>query len=300
MQHNFEPSIYYNNFGSYEPVLTIVSGDSVTTSTADAFGNGRSGEPVAKRSNPLTGPFFVEGAEPGDQLVVHLQNIFPNRDHGYTMSGIAPHIVDGDFVNELPERSIMKWSVDIDDGTATLFDEFAQPSHLTVSLDPMLGCIGVAPERGQAISTATSGQYGCNMDYRLVTPGATILLPVFMPGALFFVGDGHAIQGDGEIVGTGIEISMDVTFSIELRKIVNAHWPRMETDSHIIALGNARPLDQALQHSTTELVTWLCSDYGYDVRGASHLLGQALEYDIGNVFDPAYTVAAKIAKKLIA
>ena len=215
------------------------------------------------------------------------------------MSGIAPHIVDGDFVNELPERSIMKWSVDIDDGTATLFDEFAQPSHLTVSLDPMLGCIGVAPERGQAISTATSGQYGGNMDYRLVTPGATILLPVFMPGALFFVGDGHAIQGDGEIVGTGIEISMDVTFSIELRKNVNAHWPRMETDSHIITLGNARPLDQALQHSTTELVTWLCSDYGYDVRGASHLLGQALEYDIGNVFDPAYTVAAKIAKKLI-
>ena len=299
MKHNFEPSIYYNNFGSYEPVLTIASGDSVTTSTADAFGNGRSGEPVAKRSNPLTGPFFIEDAEPGDQLVVHLENILPNRDHGYTMSGIAPHIVDGDFVNELPERLMLKWSVDVNDGTATLFDEFAQPSHLTISLDPMLGCIGVAPERGQAISTATSGQYGGNMDYRLVTPGTTMLLPVFMPGALFFVGDGHAVQGDGEIVGTGIEISMDVTFSIELRKNVHAYWPRMETDSHIITLGNARPLDQALQHSTTELVRWLCSDYGYDARGASHLLGQALEYDIGNVFDPAYTVAAKISKELI-
>jgi acetamidase/formamidase len=161
----------------------------------------------------------------------------------------------------------------------------------------MLGCVGVAPAGGQAISTATSGPYGGNMDYRAVAAGVSMSFPVFTPGALFFVGDGHAAQGDGEIVGTGIEISMDVSFRVELRKNVELRWPRMQTETHIIALGNARPVDQALQHATTELIRWLCSDYGYDTRGASHLLGQALEYDIGNVFDPAYTVAAKIAKK---
>ena len=160
----------------------------------------------------------------------------------------------------------------------------------------MLGCIGVAPAGGQAISTATSGPYGGNMDYRLVAPGVTVLLPVFTEGALLFVGDGHAAQGDGEIVGTGIEISMDVAFTVELRKGVQSRWPRMETDTHLIALGNARPLDQALQHATTELVRWLAAEHGLDTRAAAHRLGQIGEYDIGNVFDPAYTVAAKIAK----
>ncbi len=163
----------------------------------------------------------------------------------------------------------------------------------------MLGCIGVAPPRGSAISTATSGPYGGNMDYRDVSPGASVMFPVFTEGALLFVGDGHARQGDGEIVGTGVEISMDVTLSVELVKDRELHWPRMETATHLIALGNARPLDQALQHATTELTRWLVDDYGYDVRGASHLFGQALEYDIGNVFDPAYTIAAKIEKALL-
>ena len=297
MNHTFEPTSYHNNFGSYDPILIVSSGDLVHTSTADAFGNGREGDLVAKPGNPLTGPFFIQDAEPGDALVVQIESITPNRDHGYTMSGVAPHIVDGDFVNELPMRSKVRWAVDPASGTATLDDQLAEPTTLTVALAPMLGCVGVAPAGGQAISTATSGPYGGNMDYRAVAAGVSISFPVFTPGALFFVGDGHAAQGDGEIVGTGIEISMDVSFRVELRKNVELRWPRMQTETHIIALGNARPVDQALQHATTELIRWLCSDYGYDTRGASHLLGQALEYDIGNVFDPAYTVAAKIAKK---
>jgi len=300
VEHEFEPTGYFNSFGSHEPVLTIASGDRVRTSTADAFGNGRDGSPVATRGNPLTGPFLVEGAEPGDVLVVRLESIVPNRDHGYTISSIATHLVDADYTSELPARERVTWSVDVAAGVATLSDEAATPREVEVALRPMLGCIGVAPAGGQAISTATSGPYGGNMDYREVEPGATVMLPVFVPGALFFVGDGHAVQGEGEIVGTGIEISMDVAFSVELVKSSDVagavRWPRMETATHLIALGNARPLDQALQHATTELVRWLCTEHGYDTRGASHLLGQAGEYDIGNVFDPAYTVAAKISK----
>jgi len=295
-EHRFEPSAYYNSFGSYEPELSIAPGDRVVTTTADAGGFGQSGERVAKPGNPLTGPFVVEGAEPGDQLVIQLETIVPNRDNGFTVGSIAPHIVDGDFVPDLPARDLMRWSVDIEAGTASLRDDTATPADLTVPIAPMLGCIGVAPAGGQAISTATSGPYGGNMDYRLVAPGATVLLPVFTEGALLFVGDGHAAQGDGEIVGTGIEISMDVAFTVELRKGIEARWPRLETATHLIALGNARPLDQALQHATTELVRWLAAEHGVDNRAAAHRLGQVGEYDIGNVFDPAYTVAAKIAK----
>jgi len=303
VEHEFEPTTYYNSFGSHEPVLSIASGDRVRTSTADAFGNGRDGEPVAGRGNPLTGPFFVEGAEPGDVLVVRLESIVPNRGHGYTISSVASHLVDADYTSELPARERVTWAVDVAAGVATLSDESASPREVEVGLRPMLGCIGVAPAGGQAISTATSGPYGGNMDYREVEPGAVVMLPVFTSGALFFVGDGHAVQGEGEIVGTGVEISMDVEFSVELVKASEIagtpRWPRMETATHLIALGNARPLDQALQHATTELVRWLCAEHGYDTRGASHLLGQACEYDIGNVFDPAYTVAAKISKTAI-
>jgi amidase len=125
------------------------------------------------------------------------------------------------------------------------------------------------------------------------------MFPVFVEGALLWIGDGHARQGEGEIVGTGIEISMDVTLSVDLVKNSPIGTPRMETPTHLIALGNARPLEEALQHATTELLRWLRTDHGYDARAASHLFGQAIEYDIGNVFDPAYTVAAKIAKDLI-
>ena len=89
-EHRFEPSAYHNSFGSHEPVLTIAPGDRVLTTTADAFGRGQSGDHVATPGNPLTGPFFVQGAEPGDQLVIHLETILPNRDHGFTIGSLAP------------------------------------------------------------------------------------------------------------------------------------------------------------------------------------------------------------------
>ncbi len=303
--HHLEPSEYSNNFATLPPVLTVTPGDRVTTSTSDAFGQDRTGERVTTRGNPLTGPIAVEGAEPGDMLVVHLERIEPNRDHGYTMSSVAAAIVHPGYIGELPEREVMRWELDFDARTATLEDSKATPPEVTLPLAPMLGCIGVAPPRGQAISSATSGAYGGNMDYRDVAPGATIMFPVFADGALLWVGDGHARQGEGEIVGTGIEISMDVTLTVDLVKEEQLGeerqigMPRMETATHLIALGNARPLEEALQYATTGLMRWLRADYGYDGRAASHLFGQAIEYDIGNVFDPAYTIAAKIAKDLV-
>ena len=121
-----------------------------------------------------------------------------------------------------------------------------------------------------------------------------------MPGALFCVGDGHATQGDGEIVGTGIETSFDVQFTVRLLKGKKITWPRGENADYIFAIGNARPLDQAVQHATTEMLRWLAEDYGLDTADASTILGQCVEYDLGNIYDPAYTMVCKVPKKALA
>jgi acetamidase/formamidase len=137
------------------------------------------------------------------------------------------------------------------------------------------------------------------MDYRGFRAGVTVYFPVFTDGALFHLGDGHALQGDGEIVGTGIEIPTDVEFTVDVVKGKTISWPRAENDEFVMAVGNARPLDQAVQHATTELMHMLAEDYGLDYRASSVLLGQCIRYDVGNVYDPAYTMIAKVAKELL-
>jgi len=297
--HNFQPTHYHTTIGSHEPVLRINDGDTVVTATVDAFGKDASNTEVTPRGNPQTGPFYVEGAEPGDTLVVQLDRITPSREIGYTGSVVAPNVVDPWYVRELPERELAEWRVDNECATATLIKPETKLGNLVIPLSPMLGCFGVAPPRGQAISTATSAEHGGNMDYRGFAAGVTVYFPVFAPGALLHVGDGHATQGDGEIVGTGIEISMEVQFTVRLIKGKQIRWPRGEDAEHIFAVGNARPLDQAVQHATTEMLRWLKEDYGLDATSASLLLGQCVEYDLGNIFDPAYTMVCKLPKALL-
>jgi acetamidase/formamidase len=295
--HHFQPTHYHTAIGPFEPVLRIGDGDTVVTTTVDAFGKDASDTLVTPRGNPQTGPFYVAGAEPGDTLVVQFERIWPNRAIGYSGSVVAPNVVEPWFVRELPERELAEWRVD--SGTATLIKPETKLGNLVIPLAPMLGCFGVAPPRGQAISTATSAEHGGNMDYRGFVTGVTVYFPVFVPGALLYVGDGHATQGDGEIVGTGIEISMEVQFTVRVVKGKPIRWPRGENAEYIFAVGNARPLDQAVQHATTEMLRWLNEDYALDARGASLLLGQCVEYDLGNVFDPAYTMVCKLRKGLL-
>jgi amidase len=300
--HQFKPTHYWTAMGTYEAVLRIADGDTVVTTTVDAGGGDASGNNVTPGGNPQTGPFYVEGAEPGDTLAVRFDRIWPSRPHGYTSSLIAPHVVDPWYVTQYPkERERAHWEVDLNGGTATLAKPETKLGRFTLPLRPMLGCFGVAPPRGQAISTATSAEHGGNMDYKGFEQGVTVSFPVFVAGALFFLGDCHAVQGDGEIVGTGIEISADVQFTVKLHKGKRIHWPRAENETHIITAGNARPLDQALQHATTEMVRWLQEDpYNLDMVGAHTLLGQCVEYEVGNVFDPAYTMICKVRKDTLA
>jgi amidase len=297
--HAFRPTHYHTAIGSHPPVLHIVSGDTVVTTTVDAWGKDASDTEVTPRGNPQTGPFYVHGAEPGDTLTVVLDRIAPNRSIGYTRTVVAPNVVDPAYSRQLPESGVADWRIDHKSGTATLLKSDTRLGSLTIPLAPMLGCFGVAPSKGQAISTDTSAEHGGNMDYRGFISGVTVYFPVFAPGALLHVGDGHATQGDGEIVGTGIEISMEVQFTVGLIKGKRIHWPRGENSQYIFTVGNARPLDQAVQHATTEMLRWLSEDYGLDTVSASILLGQCVEYDLGNIFDPAYTMVCKLPKALL-
>lgn len=297
--HHFQPTQYYITIGSHEPVLRISDGDSVITNTVDNVGLDATGTKVTPAGNPQTGPFYIAGAEPGDTLAVQLDRISPNRAIGYSCTVVSANVVDPWFARELPGPGSAEWRVDNESRTATLIKPATKLGNLTIPIAPLLGCFGVAPPDGQAISTATSGEYGGNMDYRGFVAGVTVYFPVFVPGALLHVGDGHAAQGDGEIVGTGIEISMDVQFTTRIIKGKRIRLPRGENAEFIFTVGNARPLDQAVQHATTEMLHWLKEDYGLDTTSASLLLGQAVRYDLGNIFDPAYTMVCKVPKALI-
>ncbi|MGW9124323.1 acetamidase/formamidase family protein [Paenibacillus chitinolyticus] len=297
--HHFQPKHYHSTMGAHEPVLKIADGDSVVTSTVDARGWDYRGESVAGRGNPMTGPFYVEGAQLGDTLAIRLESMVPSRDWGWTCNVLAPNVVDPIAAAALPPIDIVRWSVDAEQASVVLEKPTSGLAGLKLEARPFLGCFGVAPPRDQAISTATSGVYGGNMDYKGLVSGVTVYFPVFAEGALFYLGDGHAAQGCGEIVGTGVEISLDVRFTVQVLKGKTIGWPRGESDTHWFCIGNARPLDQALQHATTEMLAMLTKDYGLTASEASLLLGQAVEYEVANVFNPAYTVVCKVPKAVL-
>ena len=301
--HRFVPERFYNTYSfAHPPALRIKPGDRVVTKTIDAAGLDWNGKTVASGPNPQTGPFFVEGAEPGDMLVVTVEKIETNRAMAYSASLLAPYAVDPGAIATRVEREPRRvtWTTDKARGVARLDQADVQPGGIELPLRPMLGCIGVAPARKEAISTATPGAFGGNMDYAWMNAGVKLMLPVNEPGALLFLGDGHARQGEGEVAGTGLETSMDVEFSVELVKGKTIGWPRLETTTHVMVLGSARPLLEAFQHATTEMQKWLMSDYGFTERGAQTFMGQATEYEVANVVDPNFTVVAKVRKDLLA
>ena len=299
--HRFTPERFYNTFSfAHPPALRIKPGDRVITSTLDASGVDADGQQRAQGPTQQTGPFYVEGAEPGDVLVVTIVRIETNRATGYSSSLLAPYATDPAAIAGRQDRDARRvnWRIDKAAGTTTLAEPDIRPAP-TMPLRPMLGCVGVAPTRKEAWSTATPGAYGGNMDYAGLTAGVKVMLPVSEPGALLFIGDGHARQGEGEVVGTGIETSMDVEFTVDLLKKTAMAWPHLESDTHLMTLGSARPLLQALQHATAEMQRWLMAEHGFSERSAQVFMGQALEIEVANVVDPNFTVVAKVRKDLL-
>jgi len=301
--HQFVPSQFYNTYSAaHPPALRIKPGDRVVTKTIDAAGVDWNGKTVGSGPNPETGPFYIDGAEPGDMLSVTFERIETNRAMAYSASLLAPYAVDPQAIAARTDREARRvtWTIDRNKRTARLDQADVQPGGLELPLRPMLGCVGVAPARKESFSTATPGAYGGNMDYAGMNAGVTLMLPVSEPGAFLFIGDGHARQGEGEVAGTGLETSMDVEFTVRVTKNKAVGWPRLENDSHIMVLASARPLLEAFQHATTELQRWLVADYGMTERGAQIFMGQATEYEIANVVDPNFTVVAKIRKAMLA
>ena len=294
--HSFAPARFYNSIGSHEHALVLGDGDTVVTQTLDAHGFDRHGVKRADAPNPMTGPFYVTGAEQGDVLLVRIERISMVRPTGWTFQVLSPNVVNPGASARFPARQITNWIIDVALERARLAEPPPALRDWSVAVRPMIGCFGLAPAMGQSISTATSGPYGGNMDYRGFGAGVEVMFPVSAPGGLFFLGDVHAAQGDGEIVGTGIETAAEVQFTVEVMKRKVIGWPRASNHDYIFTIGNARPLDQALQHATTEMLDWLIQDYGLDEVAASHVMGQAVRYDIANVFNPAYSVVCRIGK----
>src|SRR3954453_6489462 len=264
-RHEFVPTTFYREFSaSTPPVLHIWPGDTVRTTTVDAGGAGEGGVTRVLGGNPETGPFYVETALPGDVLVIHLTRVRLNRDWAISDDGIVARALDAQFAVKMKDGfKNVRWHLDRQRGLATPENPSEHLKTFTVPIRPMLGCVAVAPGFGSAPPPAgDSGRFGGNMDFNEIVEGATVYLPVAQPGALLYIGDGHAAQGDGELNGNALETSMDVEFTVDLVRGRGAIGPRVESPTHIMAMGLSGSLDDAIKIATANLGQWLEQDYG--------------------------------------
>jgi amidase len=306
------PTAYYRTFSHTNPVFKrIRASEIVSTQTLDASGRDLHGEVRHPESgNPLTGPFFVEGAEPGDAIRVQLRKVRLNRNWGYSnyrllLDALEPAAIEGLYPNKFKPDSVIKgrassvrWDLDPEHNTVKLHDPSSARIKFEFPAVPMLGCIGVAAPGDFSPTSGPAGSYGGNLDYNEVREGATVILPVYHPGALLFLGDGHALMADGEPTGTGIETSMDVEFSVEVRKKMRLPGPRVENAEYIISVGAqpefASSLDRALRMATTDMASWLAQEYKVEPWAAHQLISMQGKYDVVTVEG---TMALKIPRK---
>ncbi len=255
-EHVFEPKEFHRVFsGAIPPVLHVYPGDTVKTWSVDAGGVDAKGIQRSLGGNPLTGPFFIEGALPGDTLVVTLKRIRLNRDTAVSGGSIAENAVTPDYVENRKrvQNFNSDWVLDREKGVARLAKPTEALKNYTVPLRPILGCVGVAPPAHMVFRTGYPGSFGGNMDYNRLREGVTLSLPVYEPGALLFVGDGHAVQGDGELTGDALETSMDIEFTVDVIPGKYIPMPRVEDDEYLMAMGIAGSLTDAFQIATTNM-----------------------------------------------
>jgi acetamidase/formamidase len=298
----FEPRDGVPTFAVREPVLRLKPGTVVETRTFS-----RPGDYYERAGGAWpgeVGPFYIEGATPDDTLVVRILRLRPNRDTA--VSAVNPggiSAVAGDartrMLNApLPARRFV-WQLDRQRNVGILELPGSASKRFEAPLRPMLGRLAVAPAGGEAFGGLWPGNFGGNMDTSDAREGVTVYLPIFHEGALFYFGDGHALQGDGEIAGSGLETTMDVTFQFDLIKGRRLRWPRFEDETDIMVAGSARPLVDAFRIAQVELIEWLVDEYGFERMEAYQIVSQAGHSRIANVVDPNYTVMAKFPKKLL-
>ena len=300
--YDFEPKSFYTTYSAaWQPVLHIYPGDNVRTRT---FDNAR--DAAATRygtgGNPSTGPFYIEGALPGDTLVVHLNKVRANRvgaNQGTRLNArsvsaayLASATADPGFSGE--------WTLDLQKGVAKLTRPSERMKDFTVPIKAMIGCLSVAPSGDEQFRGTDLGNYGGNLDYNDNVEGTTLYFPVNHPGALFGVGDAHAAMGDGEVTGSALETSADVEFTVDLIKGEQTQQVRAETKDYLISFGVSGSVADSIQAATTQLVTWLKKDYGMTDSEVAVFLGAVLKYDIAELVDPHINIVAKVAKTSLA
>ena len=298
--HEFTPGTFYRQFSPFnKPVLTINPGDTIHTTTVDAGGTDEKGVPRVLGGNPETGPFYIESAQPGDTLVVHLVRLRLNRNWAISDDAIVSRGLDSDLAAKMKDggKTIL-WHLDVDLGTASPEKPTEHLTRYTVPLKPMLGCVATATGLASAPpNTGDSGHYGGNMDFNEVSEGNTLYLPINVPGAFLYVGDGHAVQGDGELNGNALETSMDVTFTVDVIHGKRVRGPRVESATHIMAMGLAGSLDDAFREATANMADWLTNDYKLTPSELAQVLGSSSEYKVSEVADRNAGIVMKINKE---
>jgi amidase len=299
-RHEFTPTKFYRQFSALnEPVLRVAPGDTIHTTTVDAGGTDEKGVRRVLGGNPETGPFFVEGAEPGDTLVVHLTRLRLNRDWAESDDDIVPRGVDTQWAVKMKDAGKgVRWHLDTLRGVATVEKPSEHLKNYSVPLRPMLGCVATAPPPAAAApGTGDSGGYGGNMDFNEVIEGATVFLPVRTPGAMLYLGDGHAAQGDGELNGNALETSMDVEFTVDVISGKGVPGPRVESATHLMAMGLDGSIDDAFRDATTNMANWLTDEYALTPSEVAEVMGTAAEYKVSEVADRNAGVVLKINKE---
>jgi acetamidase/formamidase len=291
--------VFHRQFSSAnKPVLTVSPGDTIHTTTVDAGGADEKGVTRVLGGNPETGPFYVETAAPGDILAIHIARLRLNRDWAISDDGIVDRGLDSDLAVKMKDGGkTVRWHLDMQRGVATPEKPGEHLTRYAVPLRPMLGCVAVAPGSAQAPpGTGDSGRWGGNMDFNEIVEGATVYLPVNVPGALLYVGDGHAAQGDGELTGNALETSMDVEFTVDVLPRKPIRGPRVESATHIMAMGLDGSLDGAFRSATANMAQWLADDYKLSPSEVAQVLGTAAEYKVSEVADRNAGIVLKVNK----
>jgi amidase len=297
--HEFTPTTFYRQFSPFnKPVLTVWPGDSIHTTTVDAGGADEKGVTRVLGGNPETGPFYIETSVPGDTLVVHFTRIRLNRDYAISDDGIVERALSSDTAVKMKDvGKEVRWHLDLQRGIATSEKPGDHLKQYSVPLRPMLGCVATAPSLSQAPPpTGDSGGFGGNMDFNEIVEGTTVYLPVIAPGALFYLGDGHAAQGDGELNGNALETSMDVEFTVDVIPGKSIFSPRVESPTHIITMGLSGSLDDAFRRATADMMTWLTDKYALTPSEIAQVLGTSSEYHISEVADRNAGIVLMIKK----
>ena len=299
----FEPKVFYSYYSAANPpALRIFPGDTVRTWTVDAGGISPKMERLSRGSDSTAGPFYIEGALPGDTLVVKLNKVRINREQARQGNRINPRAVTPAYATSAkysPDFN-SEWKLDKERGIATLSHPTERLKNYSVKILPMLGCLAVAPPGDEVYRGTDLGNFGGNLDYNQNGEGTTLYFPVFHPGALFVLGDAHAAMGDGELTGSALETSMDVEFTVGLIKGYAAPAPRAENDDYLISFGIAGSVPESIQNATSQLVDWLKRDYKLNDNEVAVLLGTVLKYEITEMVDPKYNVVAKVPKSALA